>query len=328
VGVARGRTSVLGSTSPGRRPGDRGRRPATRNRAPRSPPAAARRGRRGASARSRGATACLHVRSRASRGDPPGACTRTLPKPLALAVRLAPVGLAAIAALFGATLLPFWPAGLVAAIVLATGLATLLDPRLGLAIALATAVFPLGNLSQGAAIAYGAVAIGWLALCWRDARAGLLFVVGPLLAPLGLLAVVPLVVQPAHGAVRRAALAGLAVLSAALVAGVSGDVLPVTGSPAESLHISPLDSAREVAAAVVQMLAHEPGLLVAGLAVALVAAFLPLARTRWKYGVLAVGAVVTVCSVALGASPAAVPAVALGWAAAGALAAGTHRGSI
>jgi hypothetical protein len=263
-------------------------------------------------------------RTRGSRA----ASATALPKPLALAVRLAPVGLAAIAALFGATLLPFWPAGLVAAIVLATGLATLLDPRLGLAIALATAVFPLGNLSQGAAIAYGAVAIGWLALCWRDARAGLLFVVGPLLAPLGLLAVVPLVVQPAHGAVRRAALAGLAVLSAALVAGVSGDVLPVTGSPAESLHISPLDSAREVAAAVVQMLAHEPGLLVAGLAVALVAAFLPLARTRWKYGVLAVGAVVTVCSVALGASPAAVPAVALGWAAAGALAAGTHRGSI
>jgi eukaryotic-like serine/threonine-protein kinase len=251
-----------------------------------------------------------------------------LPKPLVLAARLAPAGLASVTALLAATLLPFWPTAVVAAILVTAGLATLLDPRLGLAIALGAAVFPFGNLSQGAAIAYGVFAIGWLALSWRDARTGLLFVAGPLLAPLGLLAVVPLVAQPARGAVRRATLAGLAVLSAVLVAGVSGEVLPITGSPAEPLGISPRDSAPEVGTAIVQSLAREPALLVGALSLALVAAFLPLARNRWKHGVLAVGALVTVCSVALGASLAAVPAVALAWAVAGALAAGMHRQSI
>jgi eukaryotic-like serine/threonine-protein kinase len=250
-----------------------------------------------------------------------------LPKPLVLAARLAPAGLALVTALLAATLLPFWPTALVAAIVVAAGLATLLDPRLGLAIALGAAVFPLGNLSRGAAVAYGVFAIGWLALSWRDARTGLLFVAGPLLAPLGLLAVIPLVAQPARGAFRRAALAVLAVLSAALVAGVSGEALPITGSPAEPLGISPRDSAPDVGTAIVQSLAREPALPVVALTLALVAAFLPLARCRWKHGVLAVGAVVTVCSVALGASLVAVPAVALAWAVAGALAAGTQRSS-
>ena len=39
----------------------------------------------------------------------------------------------------------------------------------------------------------------WLAVFWRDARAGLLFVAGPLLAAIGAIALLPLAVQPAHG---------------------------------------------------------------------------------------------------------------------------------
>ena len=56
---------------------------------------------------------------------------------------------------------------------LAAGAATLRSPRLGLAIALFVPVFPLGNVAQAAAVTYAALALGWLAVCWRDPRAGL-----------------------------------------------------------------------------------------------------------------------------------------------------------
>jgi hypothetical protein len=249
----------------------------------------------------------------------------SLPKPLAVAGRVLPVALAAVTALVGATLLPFWPGALVAAIAVGAALGAWLDPRIGLAVALAAPVFPLGNLSQGAAVAYGGFAIALLALSWRDARSGLLFVAGPLLAPIGLLALVPLVVQPARGAVRRAAVAGLAVLSAALVAGVAGEELPLGSDRAPSVGISPLDTAPEIAAALTRALLGEPVLLAGALAAALAAAILPTARRRWKYGVLAVGTALVVGSVAVGVSVAAIPVVALVWAVAGATAAGTRR---
>ena len=82
-------------------------------------------------------------------------------------------------------------------------LVTFRAPRLGLALALAAPVFPLGNVAQAAAVVYGVLALGWLAVTWRDPRAGLLFWAGPLLAPLGLLALLPLAVQPARGWWRR-----------------------------------------------------------------------------------------------------------------------------
>ena len=107
-----------------------------------------------------------------------------------------------------------------------------LDPRAGLAVALAAPVFPIGNVAASAAMLYGALAIGWLLLTWRDARHGLLFVAGPLLAAVGLLPLVPLVVQPARGGLRRAAHGAVAVFSAALLAGLAGEPLPVAGERA------------------------------------------------------------------------------------------------
>ena len=261
---------------------------------------------------------------RATRRRSP-AVSVTLPKPFAVATRVVPVALAAIAALLGATLLPFWPGALVAAIVLGAALGAWLDPRIGLAVALAAPVFPLGNLSQGAALAYGGLALGWLVLCWRDARSGLFFVAGPLLGTLGLLALVPLVVQPARGLVRRAILAGAAVLSAALAAGVAGAELPLTNEPAPSLGISPLDSAQEVLSTLAHALLGQPGLLAGAAVAALVAAILPTARRRWRYGVLVVGSTVVVGSIAAGSSLAAIPVAALVWAVAAALAAGIRR---
>ena len=62
----------------------------------------------------------------------------------------------------------------------------------------------------------------WLAVFWRDARAGLLFVAGPLLAAVGAIALLPLAVQPARGRARRALQAFAGVLVAAAVAGLRG----------------------------------------------------------------------------------------------------------
>jgi hypothetical protein len=150
-------------------------------------------------------------------------------------------------------------------------------------------------------------------------------VAGPLLGTLGLLALVPLVVQPARGLVRRAILAGAAVLSAALAAGVAGAELPLTNEPAPSLGISPLDSAQEVLSTLAHALLGQPGLLAGAAVAALVAAILPTAHRRWRYGVLVVGSTVVVGSIAAGSSLAAIPVAALVWAVAAALAAGIRR---
>jgi hypothetical protein len=284
-------------------------------------------------ARPRASAFAVELRS-AVRTPPPRTASRRprevaaslpVPAPLALAGRAVPLALAAAAALLGATLLPFWPPVLVAAIVVGAALAAWIHPRLGLAVALAAPVFPLGNLSEGAAVVYGALALVWLLASWRDARAGLLFVAGPLLAPLGLLALVPLAVQPTRSLVSRALQAGAAVLAAAFVAGVTRERLPLTDEPAEPLGLGPLDSPQEIGLALVRTLAAEPVLLAGALAAAAAAAILPLARRRWRYGVLAVGIALLVATVVTAAGALAILLVALVWALAGALAAGRRQ---
>lgn len=245
--------------------------------------------------------------------------------PRLLARRAVPVVLAAATAGLGATLLPFWPSLLVAALVLGAAAAAWLNPALGLAIALATPIFPLGNVSESAAVLYGAFALLWLALCWRDARWGLLFAVGPLLAPLGLLALIPLVVQPARGLVRRGAQAAFAVLSAVLVAGVSGEDLPLAGAPSAQLEITPLDSSGEVGLAVRDALLLHPVIVAGAMIAAIAAAILPWARRRSRYGVVIVGTALLAGAVATGSGIVAVLLMALVWAIAGVIAAGTRR---
>lgn len=244
-----------------------------------------------------------------------------------LASRIAPIGLAVVAALIGATLLPFWPPVLVVAIALSAGLATLLDPRLGLAVALAAPVFPLGNYAESAAFLYGAFAVAWLALSWRDARWGMLFMSGPLLAGVGLLALVPLAVQPARGVVRRAALAGLAVLAALLVTGISGDELPVENRTADGLGIGPVDPVIDAALSVWEALGGYPVALGAAILVAVAAGIFAWARRLSKFGVAAIGATLTIAAIATGAGVASAVVLVLVWTAAGAVAATLPRPS-
>jgi hypothetical protein len=263
--------------------------------------------------------------TRPSRGRREEGAAEAYTRASPLVQRAVPVGLAAVTAAVGATLLPFWPPLLIAAIVLGAALAAWLDPRIGTAIALAAPIFPLGNHAESAALLYGGFSLGWLVLCWRDARWGLAFLSGALLAPLGLLALVPLAVQPARGVVRRGAQAGLAVLAAALVAGVSGDDVPFAGEPFEPLAITPLDSVGEVGLTLWESLTLHPVLL-AGAAVATAAAVsLPWARRRSRYGVGVVGTTLLAGAIATSAGVAAALVIALVWALAAAVAAGARR---
>ena len=228
--------------------------------------------------------------------------------------RVLPVVFGVVTAALGATFLPFWPPELVALLVVATGLACWLDPRLGLALALSVPILPLGNIAVAAATLYGVFAACWLVANWRDARHGLWFVGGPLLATLGLLPLLPLALIPVRSTARRAAHAVLAVLSTALLAGVAGDEVPIAGGTASSLGVGPLDSVGSAAAAVWTWLAEEPVVLAAAILVAVAAALLPWAR-RWSpIGAAAVGFAVTAASVVAGAAVASTIVVTLVWA--------------
>ena len=204
--------------------------------------------------------------------------------------RLAPASAAALATLLGGSLLPFWPTPLLVLLALAAALASLRAPRLGLAIALAAPVFPLGNVAEAAALVYGALAIAWLVVTWRDARAGLVFLAGPLLAPFGLIALLPLVVQLARGTWRRALHAAVGVYAAAAVAGLSGRDLPLGAGSVGDLGVAQSEHPASVLAALCDVLRAHPQISTTALAFAIVAAALPRARTRGRVGIAALGA--------------------------------------
>src|SRR5581483_295704 len=93
--------------------------------------------------------------------------------------RVLPAAPAALFAGFAAGQLPFFPAGWWAGVALVAAVLTALEARVGLAVALAVPVLPLGNESRGLALVYAAVACAWFAASWRQPRLGLLPVVGP-----------------------------------------------------------------------------------------------------------------------------------------------------
>jgi len=234
-------------------------------------------------------------RTKAARPRQTATAPRAVPASLPLEQRLVPAALAAVTVAFAATLLPFWPPGLVLLLALAAGGAMLRAPRLGLAIALFVPVFPLGNIAQAAALTYAALAVTWLAVCWRDARAGLLFVAGPLLATVGALALLPLAVQPACGRARRALQACAGVLAAAAVVGLRGQPLPLGGSIVPNLGVDGSNRVPDVIQALAVIVEANTGLVALALVLALVSAVLPDARRRGFKWIAALGA----CQIAL-----------------------------
>ncbi len=209
----------------------------------------------------------------------------------ARAPQFAPALLAAALVAWTTWALPFypggWPVGLAA---LAAG-AAVLHQRAGLAFALAVPILPLGNFAAGAAALYVAVALTLLLLSWHEPRSGLLFALGPLLAPISGLGLLPLAGLMVRSPVRRAAQVAAAVLAAGLVAGIRGSPLPFDGkaSPA-GLGLAASGNPFEVASVLWAALVSRPALWVEMLILAAVAVLLPAARARGPWAVAALGA--------------------------------------
>jgi hypothetical protein len=191
-----------------------------------------------------------------------------------------------------AALLPFYPQNITLALAAMAALGAFAEPRLGLALALAVPALATGDVSLGLLLVYVPVALAWLAAFWRDARHGLFFLAGPLLALASALPLLPLVAVRASGSFRRALTAVAGVVAAALVAGLRGADLPFDGaSPPLGLGIAGSESASAVASALLHALLGHPLLVVE--AVLLAAATLALSRVRahGSWGIAAFGAV-------------------------------------
>jgi serine/threonine-protein kinase len=243
-----------------------------------------------------------HRVRRGRRKAPPPAAARApaparpglqLPTPeLRLPPRLPSAALAAVAAGWTAAALPFYPAHFPPGLAALAGGLTLVRERLGLAVALAVPVLPLGNISLGLAIVYAAAATVALAAAWREPRAGLFVALGPLLAPLAALGLLPLAAQSLRSPARRAAATAAAVLVAAIVAGIRHAALPFTGAaPPLGLGIAGSDSPTAVGAELWHALASHPTLVAEALVLAAVAVAMPFARARGLWGIAALGAV-------------------------------------
>ena len=243
------------------------------------------------------------------------------PNAAALGTRLLPGALTGLASGWVASRLPFYPAGWPVAL---AGLGAVLGftaPRVGLMFALTVAFFPLANISLGLAILYALVAAAWVALTWKDARAGLLLAAGPLLAPVAALAFLPLAAQLARGRARRALQAFAAVLLAALIAGLRRVPLPFDGSaPPLGLGVTGSTRPSAVAHAFWLQLAAHPALVAEALVLAAAPALLPYARNRGPWPAAAFGAALLAGTALAAPGAAVIPLIAAAWLTAGTLA--------
>jgi hypothetical protein len=222
------------------------------------------------------------------------------------------------AALFGfwtAWAIPFFPAGWAFGLALLAGALTFVRPRLGLAFALAVPVLPIGNLSLGAAVVYGVLALTVLSVAWREPESGLLFSLGPLLAPIAALGLLPLAALGIRSPLRRAVQVAAAVLAAGLVAGIRGQPLPFDGAappavPGLAADVDPLG----VSTVLWSALLSRPALAVEMLVLAAVAVLLPLARTRGLWAVAALGSAFLAAALLAAPGVAAMPLVVAVWA--------------
>ena len=231
-----------------------------------------------------------------------------------LSDRAVPALLAAAFAGGTAWALPFFPRGWPVLLAVVAGLVSLRSPRIGAALALAVPVLPLGNLSLGLALAYGALALFWLALCARDSEHTLLFALGPVLAPVGAVALVPALAVRARGPIRRAAQAGAGVLA-------TGPFL----FRDESLELAGVDGGPAAAERVLDFLGAHPVLPLEAAVFGIAAAVAPLAVRNGAWGFSAWGSSFLAASLLLpgiwGLEVSALPLVVGVWAATAVLAA-------
>jgi len=222
----------------------------------------------------------------------------------------APLLAAAVTGWSTATM-PFYPAGWPLGLAALAAAATALKPRAGLALALAAPVFPLGNVSRGLAVLYAALAAAWLVVSWRRPREALLPAVGALLAPLSLLAFLPLLLTSVGSTVRRGLYAALAVVLATIVAGIRRAPLPLTGDGPPLVPLAGLDGPVEAARRLVDAL--PPTIALQGLVLGLGAAALPFVARRGPWELAMFGAMLMAALLLPDPRIAALPAVAAVW---------------
>ncbi len=244
----------------------------------------------------------------------------------AIAPRLGASGLAAVTAGAGATLLPFYPANFAAGLAALAAALAFARPRIGMIAAVAVPIFPLGNVSLGLALLYAALAALWVVLMWKEPLGGLLFALGPLLAPIGALGLMPLAAQGLRTPWRRALQTAAAVLVAAIVAGLRRAPLPFTGdAPPLGLGIAGSNRPTLVAGELWRALQANQAVGIEALALAAVALAIPYARTRGRWGIAALGAVMLSLTLLSAPTAAALPLVLAAWVTYGALALAPSR---
>jgi hypothetical protein len=222
---------------------------------------------------------------------------------------------AALLAGWTSAALPFYPHGWPIGLALLAAAATLFRERAGIALALTVPVLPLGNSSLGLALLYTALAAAWLLVTWREPRAALLFVVGPLLAPVAALGLLPVATAQVRSAPLRGLAVAIGVLTAALAAGIRQATLPLVGGSAPlGLGVAGARDPFDVAGSLVRAAGAHPALLLETCALALVALALPHARARGRWAAAGLGAGMIVLTVAAVPSAAALPLLLSAWA--------------
>jgi hypothetical protein len=232
----------------------------------------------------------------------------------AVPARVTGAALAAAFAAWSTAALPFFPSGWWLGLgALAGGLAYA-RPRLGLLVALAVPILPLGNVALGLAVLYALVAAAWFALMAGEPRSGLFAALGPLLGPVSLLGLLPLASTTIRSPVRRALQAGFGVVLAGLAAGLRGAPLPFTGhAPPLALGVHGATDPFDVLGTLARALAHQPAVLTEAAVFAAVAAAIPYARARGRWGVTAVAGAFLAASILAVPAAAPVPLALAAW---------------
>ena len=205
--------------------------------------------------------------------------------------RVAPVAAAGLWTAWVTSALPFYPAGWPLGLTIAAAATGFVFPRAALPLSFAITFFPLANISLGLALLFAGLALAWTAATWADPRGNAVLVAGPLLGPIGGVALLPLVGQLARSPARRALQVAAGSLLAVLVAGLGHHRLPFDRSlPPRGLGISGSTHPTAVAWALWHAAAAHPVVLAEAAVLTAAAVALPTIRGRGPWAAAAAGA--------------------------------------
>jgi hypothetical protein len=224
--------------------------------------------------------------------------------------RIAAAGLAALVAGWTAAALPFFPHGWAFGLAVAAAGATFYRERLGLGLALAVPILPLGNVSLGLASS-ARPRRGLASLAWREPRGGLLFALAAArsvrrdrLVPLPPAAPRrrPTRRTGRHGGARRRPRRRSAM-----------PTCPSRSPCASGTRRRRANDPLDVIGTLFRAATAHPALLAEAAAFALVAALLPFARARGRWGAAGLGALMLAATLLPAPAAPALPLVAAAW---------------